>query len=72
MLTKAEREAIRQKAEGYQAWTQYRELLALLDDLDVKDEALAFYVNQNNWDFGHPTPIEADRGRRAAAARGDK
>jgi len=41
MLTKAEREAIRQEAEGYQAWTQYRQLLALLADLDVKDAALA-------------------------------
>ena len=40
MLTKAEREAIRQEAEGYPAWTHYGQILALLADLDAAYEAL--------------------------------
>ena len=71
MLTKAEREAIRQEAEGYQAWTQYRQLLALLADLDAAYEALQDIHDMA--DDGAQSPNRAvlmDIERRAAAALG--
>ena len=71
MLTKAEREAIRQEAEGYQAWTQYRQLLALLADLDAAYEALRDIHDMA--DDGAQSPNRAvlmDIVRRAAEALG--
>jgi hypothetical protein len=86
MLTKAEREAIRQEAEGYQAWTQYRQLLALLADLDVKDAALEPFAvlaptyEGKKWADNEPLIVRFAEGgnltltvgdlRRAAEARG--